>query len=66
MNGQTSTSELAATSGFLDKAKLILGVSGGGYRAASRAFVARGLEPGAGGAGATGRPYTRPAARRSS
>jgi hypothetical protein len=35
-------------SGFLDKAKLILGVSGGSYMAASRALVARGLELGAG------------------
>lgn len=36
---------------FLDKARLILGVSGGGYMAASRALVAHGLEPGADGAG---------------
>src|ERR1700722_20573751 len=35
-------------SGFLAKAKLILGVSGGSYMAASRALVARGLELGAG------------------
>jgi hypothetical protein len=34
--------------GFLAKAKLILGVSGGSYMAASRALVARGLELGAG------------------
>jgi hypothetical protein len=34
--------------GFLAKAKLILGVSGGSYMAASRALVARGLERGAG------------------
>src|SRR5215471_8333634 len=38
--------------GFLNKARLILGVSGGSYMAASRALVARGLELGAGGPGA--------------
>ena len=37
--------------GFLKKAKLILGVSGGSYMAASRALVANNLEPGAGPAG---------------
>jgi hypothetical protein len=41
---------LGAT-GLLDQAKLILGVSGGSYIAASRALVARGLEFGAGPAG---------------
>jgi hypothetical protein len=53
--------------GFLDKAKLILGVSGGSYMAASRALVARGLEPGAPGlepgardAGANGLPAYAP------
>ncbi len=45
---------------FLDKARLILGVSGGSYMAASRALVARGLELGAGGAGATGLPAYAP------
>jgi hypothetical protein len=38
--------------GFLDKTRLILGVSGGSYMATSRALVARGLERG--GAGPTG------------
>jgi hypothetical protein len=38
-------------SGFLAKAKLILGVSGGSYMAASRALVAHGLEGGADPAG---------------
>jgi len=42
--------------GFLDKAKLILGVSGGGYIAASRALVAAGLEQGAQPAYAPGSP----------
>jgi hypothetical protein len=42
---------------FLDKARLILGVSGGSYIAASRALVARGLELGA---GATGLPAYAP------
>ncbi|HEY0932506.1 MAG TPA: hypothetical protein VGD91_02080 [Trebonia sp.] len=45
--------------GFLDKARLILGVSGGGYLAASRALVAHGLEAAAAGgevAGAGGLP----------
>jgi len=42
--------------GFLDKAKLILGVSGGGYISASRALVAAGLEPGALPAYAPGSP----------
>src|SRR5215475_10761582 len=46
--------------GFLDKARLILGVSGGSYMAASRALVARGLELGAGGAGAAGMPAYAP------
>ena len=46
-------------SGFLAKAKLILGVSGGSYMAASRALVAHGLESGAGGAGANGPPGQR-------
>ena len=38
-------------SGFLAKAKLILGVSGGSYMAASRALVAHGLEVGSDPAG---------------
>jgi hypothetical protein len=46
--------------GFLNKARLILGVSGGSYMAASRALVARGLESGAGGAGANGSPAYAP------
>ena len=45
---------------FLDKAKLILGVSGGGYIAASRALVAKGLSR------ARARQRTRQAAQRSS
>jgi hypothetical protein len=45
---------------FLDKARLILGVSGGSYIAASRALVASGLKPGAGGTGATGLPAYAP------
>ena len=40
--------------GFLSKAKLILGVSGGGYMAASRALVAHELKPGAGEDAGTG------------
>jgi hypothetical protein len=43
--------------GFLKKTRLILGVSGGSYIAASRALVARGLELGA---GATGLPAYAP------
>jgi hypothetical protein len=39
---------------FLDKARLILGVSGGGYMAASRALVAHGLEDAAGGGASAG------------
>jgi hypothetical protein len=46
--------------GFMDKARLILGVSGGSYMAASRALVARGLELGPGGAGAAGMPAYAP------
>ena len=46
--------------GFLKKAKLILGVSGGSYMAASRALVARGLEFGTDGAGANGLPAYAP------
>ena len=46
--------------GFLDKARLILGVSGGSYMAASRALVAHGLELRAGGAGANGLPAYAP------
>ena len=42
---------------FLDKARLILGVSGGSYMAASRALVARDLKLGA---GATGLPAYAP------
>jgi hypothetical protein len=42
--------------GFLDRARLILGVSGGSYISASRALVAHGLEAGADGAGASGLP----------
>src|SRR5437764_5673388 len=38
--------------GFLGKARLILGVSGGSYIAASRALVAHGLEQSAAGPGA--------------
>ena len=48
---------MARGAGFLDQAKLILGVSGGSYMAASRALVAHGLELNPGGAG------RRPAAR---
>jgi hypothetical protein len=44
---------------FLDKTKLILGVSGGSHIAASRALVAHGLEQDTGKAGSTGAPpYT--------
>ena len=44
--------------GFLDRARLILGVSGGSYISASRALVAHGLEAGADGADAPGlSPY---------
>jgi hypothetical protein len=46
--------------GFLKKAKLILGVSGGSYMAASRALVARGLELGTGDAGANALPAYAP------
>jgi len=46
--------------GFLDKARLIFGVSGGGYMAASRALVAHGLEFGAGVADANGLPAYAP------
>jgi hypothetical protein len=46
--------------GFLKKAKLILGVSGGSYMAASRALVARGLEFGTDDAGASGLPAYAP------
>lgn len=46
--------------GFLDKARLILGVSGGGYMAASRALVAHGLESGAGVADANALPAYAP------
>jgi hypothetical protein len=50
---------------FLDKAKLILGVSGGSYIAASRALVAHGLEPSpdntsAGDASTAGKPAYAP------
>jgi hypothetical protein len=46
--------------GFLDRARLILGVSGGSYIAASRALVAHGLEVGADGAGASWLPAYAP------
>jgi hypothetical protein len=46
--------------GFLGKARLILGVSGGSYIAASRALVAHGLELDAGTAPATGQPAYAP------
>jgi hypothetical protein len=42
--------------GFLDRARLILGVSGGSYISASRALVAHGLADGADGADAPGLP----------
>lgn len=45
---------------FLDKARLILGVSGGGYIAASRALVAHGLKPGDDSAGPPGEPAYAP------
>ncbi len=46
--------------GFLDKARLIVGVSGGSYMAASRALVASGLGLGAGGPDGAGRPAYAP------
>ena len=45
---------------FLDRVRLILGVSGGSYIAASRALVARGLELGPGGADSVGPPAYAP------